>query len=120
MATTDTREFAGLLPRDILALPKVEVPVDGVTGFSLSDDQKQVVFFVFEEGVSFPDHSHCAQRGTVISGEMILEVDGQTELFQPGDRYFVPGGVKHRTTFSQRTVLVDLSDAPDRYRVMGG
>lgn len=118
MAMTDTTEFAGLLPRDILALPKIEIPVAGVTGFSLADDHKQVVFFVFEEGVSFPDHAHCAQRGTVISGEMILEMDGQTNLFQPGDRYYVPSGVKHRTTFSKRTVLVDLSDAPDRYPML--
>jgi mannose-6-phosphate isomerase-like protein (cupin superfamily) len=115
METAKTHDLANVLPPEILALPKVEVPVDGVTGFGLSDDEKQVVFFVFEEGVSFPDHSHCEQRGVIISGEMVMEVDGTPTLFQPGETYEVPEGVRHRTTFSQRTVLVDMSDAPDRY-----
>lgn len=108
-----TQEF----PPEIMALPKVEVPVAGVEGWCLHDDEKQVVFFVFEEGVSFPDHSHCEQRGIVISGEMTIEVDGQTNLYQDGDHYEVPQGANHRTNFSKRTVLVDMSDAPDRYRV---
>jgi len=119
MESTGTKAFAGLLPEEVLALPKVEVPYDGVTGFALSDDEKQVVFFVFEEGVSFPDHSHCNQQGTVLSGEMILEIEGQTSFYQAGDHYTVPEGVNHRTVFSQRTVLVDMSDDPSRFRVHG-
>lgn len=115
MATTRTDQFTGLLPEEVLALPKVEMPINGVTGFSLSDDEKQIVFFVFEEGVSFPDHSHCAQYGTVISGEMILEVEGRTNLYQPGEHYHVPKGVNHRTVFSKQTVLVDMSDEPGRF-----
>lgn len=107
-----------LLPPEIQQLPKVEIPVDGVAGYCLRDDQKQVVFFVFEEGVSFPDHSHCDQRGLVISGEMVIEIEGQSNLYQAGDIYLVPEGVRHRTTFSQRTVLIDMSDSPDRYAVV--
>lgn len=117
METARTRELAEVLPPEVLALPQIEIPVAGVTGFCLSDDEKQIVFFVFEEGVSFPDHSHCNQRGVIISGEMVMEADGRTNLFQPGDTYDVPEGVLHRTNFSQRTVLIDMSDAPDRYRV---
>lgn len=115
MATTRTAQFEGLLPEEVLSLPIVEIPIDGATGFCLKDDEKQVVFFVFEEGVSFPDHSHCAQRGTVIDGEMILEVEGRTNLYQAGDHYHVPEGVNHRTVFSKRTVLVDMSDDPNRF-----
>jgi len=115
MASTRTAQFEGLLPEEVLSLPIVEIPIDGAAGFSLKDDEKQVVFFVFEEGVSFPDHSHCAQRGTVIDGEMILEVEGRTNLYQSGDHYHVPAGVNHRTVFSKRTVLVDMSDDPNRY-----
>jgi quercetin dioxygenase-like cupin family protein len=119
MASTRTEQFSSLLPADVLSLPRVVVPIDGVAGFALSDDQKQVVFFVFEEGVSFPDHSHCAQRGTVLAGEMVMEIEGRTNLYQQGDHYHVPKGVHHRTVFSQRTVLVDMSDDPRRYPVHG-
>lgn len=105
------------LPPEILALPQVVVPIPGVTGYCVRDREKQLVFFIMEEGVSFPDHSHCTQRGTVVSGEMTLEIEGRTELYQPGDSYYVPEGVTHRAHFSKRTCLIDLSDAPDRYRV---
>jgi quercetin dioxygenase-like cupin family protein len=107
---------ANLLPPEILALPKIEIPVSGADGYCLHDDEKQVVFFVFEEGVSFPDHSHCSQRGLVISGEMIIEIDGESNLYQAGDSYLVPENVLHRAVFSKQTVLIDMSDAPDRYR----
>ncbi|HOX24915.1 MAG TPA: cupin domain-containing protein [Candidatus Krumholzibacteria bacterium] len=117
MKAARTSQFSGLLPDEVLTLPRVEVPIDGVTGFALNDDEKQVVFFVFEEGVSFPDHSHCAQRGTVISGEMVMEIEGRTNLYLPGDHYHVPEGVRHRTVFSKRTVVVDMSDDPARYPV---
>ncbi len=119
MEAAKTRGTADILPSEILTLPKVEVPVAGVNGYCMSDDQKQVVFFVMDEGVSFPDHTHCDQRGTVISGEMVIEIDGVSNLFQPGDVYHVPEGVMHRTLFSKRTVLVDMSNAPDRYKVSG-
>lgn len=107
---------SSLLPPEILALPRVEMPVAGATGYSLSDGEKQLVFFLFDEGVSFPDHSHCEQRGMVVAGEMLMEIEGETNLYQAGDFYVVPQGVRHRTTFSRPTFLIDLSDAPDRFK----
>ena len=115
MQAASSNSLSDLLPSEILTLPKVEIPVDGVNGFGLHDDEKQVVIFVFEEGVSFPDHSHCNQRGLVISGEMTIEINGQTNLYQAGDTYEVPEDTVHRANFSTRTVLIDMSDAPDRY-----
>ena len=107
-----------LLPPEILSLPQGEVPVAGVTGYTLQNDEKQVVFFVFDEGVSFPDHSHSEQKGLVISGEMIIEIDGESNLYQAGDHYRVPENVDHRTVFTQQTVLVDMTDGPDRYKTV--
>jgi quercetin dioxygenase-like cupin family protein len=53
----------------------------------------------------------------VIAGEMTIEIEGQTNLYQAGDQYVVPDGVTHRASFSQPTVLIDMSDAPNRYSV---
>ena len=117
MEPARTRQARDLLPEPIRSLPLVELPVSGATGYCLQDDQKQIVFFAFDEGVSFPDHSHCEQRGIVIAGEMTIEIDGQTNLYQAGDQYLVPDGVRHRASFSRPTVLIDMSDAPDRYSV---
>jgi len=110
---TDT----SIWPPEVLALPKVVIPTSGVIGHCMRDQQRQVVFFDMEEGCSFPDHSHCAQWGTVVAGEMTLEVGGHTELYQAGDVYHIPEGAKHRASFSQRTFLIDLFASPDRYPV---
>jgi len=117
MESAKTRMDNSIFPAEILSLPKVEVPVSGVTGYCMQNGEKQIVFFVMDEGVSFPDHSHCTQTGTILAGEMILEINGQTELFQEGDDYRVPEGVLHRTNFTKKTYLIDMSDAPDRYPV---
>ena len=117
MEAASSQTTPDLLPPQILSLPKVEIPVAGVTGYCLSNDERQLVFFIFEEGVTFPDHAHSEQRGIVVSGEMVLEIEGQTELYQAGDQYQVPEGANHRANFSQRTVLVDMSDTPGRYKV---
>jgi quercetin dioxygenase-like cupin family protein len=119
MEAASSRIIPDSLPPEILSLPKVEVPVAGVTGYCLNDEEKQVVFFIFEEGVSFPDHAHCEQRGIVISGEMTMEIEGVTNLYEAGDTYHVPEGANHRANFSQRTVLVDMSDASERYKISG-
>ncbi len=117
MEAAKSQPITNLLPKEILMLPKVEVPIPGIEGYCLKDDEKQVVFFVFDEGVSFPDHAHCEQRGMVIDGEMTIEINGETNLFNAGDFYMVPTGATHRTNFSRQTVLIDMSDAPDRYKV---
>ena len=77
MDSTRTEAINNTFPPEIKSLPQVEIPVDGVTGYCLQNQDKQVVFFRFDEGVSFPDHSHCGQRGMIIEGEMIIEIDGQ-------------------------------------------
>jgi len=118
MDAAKTLSAENIFPPEILSLPKVAVPVSGVNGYCLKNDEKQVVFFVFDEGVNVPDHSHCEQHGMVISGEMIIEVEGKSNLYQAGDHYVVPAGVSHRSVFSKQTVLVDMSEAPDRYEMI--
>jgi len=115
MESVNSSPAAAVFPPEILALPQVEIPVAGVTGHCLQNGEKQVVFFLFDEGVSVPDHAHCEQHGIVISGELVMEVEGKTNLYTAGDYYRVPEGVNHRASFSKPTLVVDMSDAPDRY-----
>ncbi len=105
-------------PEDILGLPRVEIPVSGAGGYSLRNREKQVLFMMFPEGASVPDHSHSTQTGLVVSGEMTLEIEGKTEYFQSGDVYSIPAGTRHRTYFSRDTYLIDMGDDPDRFPVM--
>ena len=100
---------------EILDLPQVPVPIAGVSGHTLRNSEKQIYFFRFEEGTNVPDHSHGAQWGYLVSGEMTLEVDGRTELYQAGDVYHIPANKKHRTVFSQESYVIDMADELDRY-----
>ncbi|MBC8424712.1 cupin domain-containing protein [bacterium] len=106
-------------PKEILRLPQVEFHIAGVTGHSLKNSEKQITFFRFDEGTTVPDHSHAAQWGYLVKGEMVLEIEGRTELFQAGDTYHVPGGTKHRTSFSQESYVIDMGDDPERYTLRG-
>ena len=105
-------------PSDIAALPAIAFHVAGVSGHSMKNAEKQVSFFRFEEGTVVPDHSHGAQWGYLVSGEMTLEIDGRIELFTAGDVYYIPAGKKHRTSFSRESFVIDMGDDPDRYQTM--
>lgn len=102
-------------PKEIETLPQVAIPVAGVTGHTLKNAEKQIFFLRFEEGTNVPDHSHGAQWGYLVSGEMTLEIDGRTELYEPGDVYYIPAGKKHRTVFSRESYVIDMTDDLDRY-----
>ncbi len=115
MERTQTEQT--IWPKEILSLPQVEFHVAGVTGHSISNAEKQVTFFRFDEGTTVPDHSHGAQWGYLVQGEMTLEIDGCTELFEAGDIYYVPGGKKHRTSFSKESYVIDMGDDPKRFQL---
>ena len=117
METGRTEPGLSLWPREILSLPLVVVPISGVIGHCLRNDDRQIVFFEIDEGTSFPDHNHCEQWGTVVAGEMTLEIGGHTDLYQQGEVYHIPEGASHRASFSERTFLIDLFARPDRYPV---
>ncbi len=115
MVSTASRVKLSVWPEEILNLPKVEIPISGVTGHILKNSEKQVVFFHFPEGTTVPDHNHSAQYGYLVTGEMTLEIEGRTELHSAGDKYYIPAGVKHRTSFSRDSFVIDMSSNLDRY-----
>ena len=88
-----------------------------IVGYSLANEEKQCVFYLIEEGVSAPEHAHCALVGTVVDGEMTLEIDGKIDLLGPGDVYRIPEGTNHRASFSKSSVVIELYDRPDRYPI---
>ena len=64
------------------------------------DGKKHEVVFGMAElpaGVAIGKHSHPGiEQGTVISGEVLLMVDGQPEkAYKPGDSWQIPVGVAH-------------------------
>ncbi|HEX2864844.1 MAG TPA: cupin domain-containing protein [Deinococcales bacterium] len=101
----------------MLGLPEVEVPVDGLIGHLVGGNGVQVVFFRAEKAVDLPEHAHCAQWGTVVTGRLTARMDGLVQSYSPGDRYFIRAGQPHAVRFEAGTCVIDVFDDPARYRV---
>ena len=102
-------------PDMIRNLPEIDIPVDGIRGWLLSGSDKQVVFFDIQPVGKIPPHSHCAQWGIMLEGEMSLTIGEDTKTYRKGNWYFIPDGVVHSADFMSRVNVIDVFDAPDRY-----
>ncbi len=110
-------EFVALpYPEMIKNLPEIEIPIDGIQGWLLQSKNKQVVFFDIEPVGKMPEHSHCAQWGIMLAGEMELTIGDQTKIFRQGDSYFIPEGVVHSANFLSHVNGIDVFDSPERYK----
>lgn len=103
-------------PEIIRKLPAIDVPLQGVRGWLLQSDDQQMVFFDIAAGSQVPPHSHCAQWGLVVEGEMSLTIGEDSKIYRKGDWYFIPEGVVHSATFPTRVSVIDLFDDPARYK----
>lgn len=100
----------------ITSLPRADVPIPGIKAYLFQGEDKQLVFMEFAEEVDVPEHSHAAQWGAVLKGEIALTVGGETNTYRPGDTYFIPAGVPHRARISAGSCLQDMFDQIDRYQ----
>ncbi|MFW9770165.1 MAG: cupin domain-containing protein [Candidatus Thorarchaeota archaeon] len=107
--------IVGPYPDCIKALPKAKMPFDGVQAWIAQGVEFQVGFFEIEPiGVVSP-HSHSAQYGFVIEGEMLLTIGDDTKLYKRGDSYYIPEGVVHSAEFKTFCRVMDFFAEPSRY-----
>lgn len=106
-------------PDFISAFPSIEVPfpADVVQTAVVRSDAALVVFFSFLKDMDLPPHSHGAQWGTVVEGEIRFTIGGKTRLYKPGDSYFIPAGVEHGARIKSGTRVIDVFEEADRYRI---
>ena len=107
------------LPDFIMNFPAIDVPFpeDVVKTRAIRSDAGLVVFFTFVKDMELPPHSHKAQWGTVIAGEIEFTIDGKTKIYGPGDSYSIPEGVVHGANIKAGSVVVDVFEEPDRYPI---
>ncbi len=102
-------------PEWIKGLPEIDIPLEGVRGWLLQAADRQAVFFEIEPIGEIPLHTHGAQFGVVLDGEMSLTIGGQTRRYVKGDSYSIPAGVEHGAVFHSRVQVIDFFDEPARY-----
>ncbi|MEO1139699.1 MAG: cupin domain-containing protein [Pseudomonadota bacterium] len=104
-------------PDFIMSLPALDLPFpeDVVQSRAIRSDAGLTVFFTFLQDMDLPAHSHGAQWGSVVEGEIEFTIDGDTRTYRPGDSYSIPAGVEHGAHIKAGTRVIDVFDEPDRY-----
>ena len=108
-------------PDFIANFPALDVPFpeEIVQTKAIRSDAGLVVFFSFSQDLVLPAHSHKAQWGTVLEGEVELTIGGKTRVYGPGDSYSIPSGVEHGGKIKAGSRVIDVFEEPDRYPVKG-
>jgi len=103
-------------PEIIATLPEADIPIQGVHSHLFQGENQQFVFMSFENDVEVPEHSHEAQWGVVLDGEIELTIDGKKYTFTKGDTYFIPKDVKHSAKIKKGYKDLTLFNQKDRYK----
>jgi quercetin dioxygenase-like cupin family protein len=97
-------------------LPEADVRFRGVNVRLLQGPTACAIFLEATEDVTVPEHSHGAQWGIVVEGEVSLTIGGETRLRRRGDEYSIPAGVPHAAVLRKGARVIDCFDDPNRYR----
>lgn len=103
-------------PEIIKKLPEADIPFNGLKGYLAQGSDYQIVFFEIEPIGKVPEHSHKAQWGVVLEGEMELKIGQDTKTYKKGDTYYIPDDVLHSADFKQKTWVMDFFDEKGRYK----
>jgi quercetin dioxygenase-like cupin family protein len=104
-----------VFPDPIRKLPKADIPLEGVTGYLSQSANHQIVFMDFDRDAVVSEHSHAAQVGVVLKGNIELVIDGKERRFAKGDLYYIPEGVKHSAKIHAGYADMTFFDEPHRY-----
>lgn len=99
----------------IRQLPQADTPLAGVDVRLIGGPSAQAAFFYLPAGAKVPPHSHCAQWGIVVEGELELTIGQATHLFHKGDRYQIADGEVHSALVLKDSWVIDVFDDPARY-----
>lgn len=103
-------------PEIIKTLPRADISIDGVQAWIAQGKEFQIVFFEIKAGILLPPHSHSAQYGIVIEGEMTLTISGKAKRYRKGDTYYIPEGAIHQAEIHTFFRALDFFAEPARYK----
>lgn len=76
-------------------------------------EQATLVEVDLEPGSVVAMHTHVhEQTGTLISGRMEFEIDGETHDLHPGDAWMIPSGVPHEARAIEKTLVIEAFSPP--------
>jgi quercetin dioxygenase-like cupin family protein len=106
-----------IFPGVIRELPEADIPILGLTAFLSQDKNHQIVFMHFREEAEVAPHSHGAQWGIVLEGEIDLTIEGNEQTYSKGDRFYILEGVTHSAKIKAGYSSMEFFADKDRYKV---
>jgi quercetin dioxygenase-like cupin family protein len=100
----------------ISKFPMANIPLVGLTSRLVQAGEQQFIFMEFEEDADIPPHSHNAQWGVVLDGEIELTINGKVHLFKKGDSYYIEKDEVHSAKIKAGYKDLTFFDQVDRYR----
>ena len=104
------------MPKGVISHDDIQ-PVEmlaGVVRRTLAVTDRLMLCEIFlRAGSEVPVHTHPHdQVGYVVSGDVVMIVDGEEVRCKPGDAYAIPGGVPHGARPLADTVVIDVFHPP--------
>ena len=86
------------------------IAVDGIKRKTLIYGEKTLMTeFLLEKGKILPKHKHPQeQTGYLISGKIILCIQGEEYEVNPGDCWVIPGNTEHWAKIVENSVAVEV------------
>lgn len=101
-----------IFPNIIKAIPERDYGIEGLTVHVDHTKQGTIYFVHAKKDIEFPEHSHEEQWTVVLSGKCTLSMNGETKIYQQGDTYIIPSGMKHQITLHAGYSEVDYVNDP--------
>lgn len=112
MKQTTKKRFPEMIERH----PNADIPIKGLMSKLVQADDQQFVFMEFEEDIEVAEHSHNAQWGVVLEGEMELSIEGVSRTLGKGDTYYIEKDSVHSAKIKKGYKDLTLFDQKDRYK----
>lgn len=103
-------------PEIITNLPEADIPIKGLRSHLFQGENQQFAFMGFENDIEVPEHSHEAQWGVVLDGEIELTIEGKQYTLTKGDTYFIPKDAKHSAKIKKGYKDLTLFNQKNRYK----
>jgi quercetin dioxygenase-like cupin family protein len=101
-------------PPFIRALPEPDSDFD-FEAHMVPSEHAITMFYETDHDLLVPEHSHGAQWGVVLAGEMEMVIAGVAQTYRTGDTYYVPPAVPHLARIRAGCRGIDVFADADRY-----
>ncbi len=105
-----------IFPKVVKKLPRADIPFDNIEAYLFQGENHQILFMKFNENVQIPEHTHGAQWGIVLNGEIELNIGGKVRIYKKGDNYFIPKSISHSAKITSGYADITLFEEKDRYK----